>query len=564
MLRRGIEDIYELTPLQQGMLFHALYDPAASMYFEQESYPLHGAIDIPALTRAWQYVARRHPVLRSSFHWEGLAKPVQVVHRDVQLPVDVQDWRDYPPGEQERRLDAYLESDRDRGFDLSTAPLMRVGLIERAPEVTQLTLSFNHMLLDGWSDRLVTDEVWACYEAFCEGKAPRLPKVRPYADYIAWIQRQDLTKAERFWRRELEGFVAPTRFSIDRADRTGAAAAFHVHPGDRSTRLSKQTTAALQRLARENRLTLNTLVQGAWAILASRYSGDTDVVFGVVVSGRPATLSGVETMVGMFLNTLPLRVQVTPEASILPWLAALQTRQTELREYEYSPMVSVQRWSEIPHGAALFDSIVIFENFPVSHSVADQDDDLEEEFRCFQKTNYPLNLMVIPGRRLYLKILYDRDRFDDDLIERMLGHLRTLLEEMADDPHRRLVEVPLLTAAERRRVLVEWNATAAGYAREASLVSLFEAQAGRAAQAPALRGDGAWLSYGELNRRANRLARHLRGLGVGLETRVGVCMQRSVDMVVVLLAILKAGGAYVALDPAYPADRLTYMVADAG
>src|SRR6516165_5270371 len=195
MSTQDIEDIYELSPLQQGMLFHVLYDPAASMYFEQEGYPLRGSIDIPALRRAWNHVVARHPVLRSSFHWEGLEKAVQVVHRHVQLPFDVLNWRDCPANEQEERLEAFLRSDREKGFDLSKAPLIRVSIIERADDFLQFTLSFNHILLDGWSDRLITDEVWELYEAYSEGRDVQLQPVRPYADYIAWIQRQDLAKA---------------------------------------------------------------------------------------------------------------------------------------------------------------------------------------------------------------------------------------------------------------------------------------------------------------------------------------------------------------------------------
>jgi amino acid adenylation domain-containing protein len=560
MPTQDIEDIYELSPLQQGMLFHTLYAPASGVYIEQESFPLHGAIDIAALVRAWNQVVERHPVLRSSFHWEGLEKPVQVVHRRVQLPVDVQDWRSLSAGEQEDRLEAYLKSERQRGFQLSKAPLLRVALLERAKDLVQFVLTLHHILLDGWSNRLITEEVWAFYGAYHEGKELQLDPVRPYGDFIAWLQRQDLAKAKLFWQRALKGFTAPTRLGIDRTVRGKPET--DGDQGEQSIRLSRQTTAALQRLARDNRLTLNTVIQGAWAVVLSRYSGDTDVVFGTVVSGRPAALAGVEFMVGLFINTLPLRTQVLPEAFPIPWLKDLQVKQLEARDYEYSPLVEIQGWSEVPAGVPLFESIMIFENYPVSDSFQ-EDDDQTDNFRCFEETNYPLNLIVVPGPRLGLKILYSRQRFDDGAMARMLGHVQMILEGLVANPDRRLADLPLLTEGERRQLLFEWNATGAEYPEDACVQELFEAQVARSPDATALVCDGEALSYRELNRRANQLADHLQGLGVGPEVLVGICVERSVEMVVGLLGILKAGGAYVPLDPGYPQERLAFMLADA-
>src|SRR5215472_13589791 len=321
---QNIEDIYELSPLQQGMLFHTLYDPSLGEYIEQESFPLDGPIDIPILARAWRRVVERHPVLRSSFHWEGLEKPVQVVHRNVQLPFEIQNWRNLSLGEQKERLEAYLKLDRERGFDLSKAPLIRVTIIEQT-DFVQFVLSFHHILLDGWSGSLITEEVWKLYESYCEGRDLQLPPARPYSDFIAWLQRQDLNKAEKFWRRVLKGFSSPTRFGID--DTKHIIHKTVEDQGEQSIRLVKETTAALQRLARENGLTMNTIIQGAWAILLSRYGGDNDVVFGSVVSGRPPELAGVESMVGLFINTLPVRAQVFPNELCLPWLKVIQEQQ---------------------------------------------------------------------------------------------------------------------------------------------------------------------------------------------------------------------------------------------
>jgi amino acid adenylation domain-containing protein len=555
-----IEDIYELSPLQQGMLFHTLYDPASRLYFEQESYPIRGFIDIPALVRAWRRVVAHHPVLRSSFHWEGLEKPVQVVHRHALLPVDVQDWRGIPQSEHEGRLEAYLNSDRVRGFELSKAPLMRLALLQRTEELVHFMLSFHHVVLDGWSHRLIMDEVWNCYEADCEGNEPVVAAVRPYGDFIAWLQRQDLANAEIFWREALKGVNAPTRLGIDRTIPGETIA--DANQGEQNLLLSKQISAALQRLGRQNRLTLNTLVQGAWAIVLSEYSGDTDVVFGTVVSGRSAPLAGVESMVGLFINTLPLRTQVSPDALALPWLKDLQARQLKARDYEYSPLVEIQRCSEVPAGTPLFESLVVFENYPVSDPMREGSDQPEAGFSLFERTNYPLNLMVMPGARLDLKILYSKLRFDDTAIAQLLGHVRTVLEGLVRDPNRQLKDLPLLSRREARQLLVEWNATKVGQAQDACIHELVEHQVACAPDAVALICGTQKLSYADLNRRANQLARYLQTCGVGPESFVGLCLERSTEQMVALLAILKAGAAYVPLDPSYPHERLALMLAD--
>src|SRR5215831_14867509 len=562
MSQRAIEDIYELSPLQRGMLFHTIYAPASRVFVEQESFPLYGPINIPAFVRAWQKLVERHPVLRSSFHWEGIEKPVQVVHRHVQLPIDIEDWRTSPAHEQDERLLTYLSSIRKRGFDLSKAPLIRVAMFRRAEDTIQFVLSFHHILLDGWSSAIVMNELWALYEAYCRGRDLQLPPARPYGDFIAWLQQQDPARAETFWRRVLRGFNGPTRFGIDRNVRERPEA--DVDHGEQNIRLSKQTSAALQSLARKNRLTLNTLVQGAWACVLSRYSRQTDVVFGTVVSGRPAALAGVESMVGLFINTLPLRTQVLPHALPIPWMKELQAQQLEARDYEYSDLVFIQRWSDIPSGIPLFESIVIFENYPVSNSFLEQNDQSENDFRCFEKSNYPLNLMVMPSERLALKILYSQQRFEDVAIARMLAHIQMFLEGLAAHPDRRLADLPILTLSERRRLLIEWNATDAQYPGQASIHELFEAQAARAPAATTFVCEDAQITYEELNSRSNRLARHLEVLGVGPEVLVGIYIDRSFDFVVALLATFKSGGAYLPLDPGYPKERLAFMVKDAG
>src|SRR5262249_6225260 len=370
MTAQTIERIYALSPLQEGILFHTLSAPDTSTYFEQFSFTLSADVDVVSLEHAWQAVMDRHAVLRSSFHWKELEKPLQVVHHSVKLPFGLQDWSALSFEERQDRLKLFLKADRDRDFDLSIAPLIRMVAIRMAPAVWQLVISFHHVLLDGWSVATVFQEAARCYEAYCQGAEPSLEPVRPFEDYIAWLQHQDFDRAEAFWRRMLDGYKGPAPISVD------LTPGRMVGPGEpyesQQVKLSRETTAALQNLARGNQLTFNTVVQGAWAVLLSRYTGDNDVVFGATCSGRPAELKGIEFMVGLFINTLPVRVQVDPGETFLLGQKNSQNPKFKARQYEHTPLVDVQGWSEVSRGTPLFETIVGFENYPVLS--APQDD----------------------------------------------------------------------------------------------------------------------------------------------------------------------------------------------
>ncbi|MBW4457214.1 MAG: amino acid adenylation domain-containing protein [Nostoc indistinguendum CM1-VF10] len=559
---KNIESIYPLSPMQQGMLFHTLYAPDSGVYFEQLSCTLYGNLNVPAFERAWQRVVERHPVLRTLFIWEHRKQPLQIVRKWVNLPWVQHDWRGLSPVEQQERLEAFLQTDREQGFKLDQAPLMRCTLIKVREDTYHFVWSRHHILLDGWCLPIILKEVLAFYEGFNRSQDLYIERPRPYRDYIAWLQQQDLSQAEAFWRQALQGFTAPTPLVVDRVV---SNLSNQKQTYDRQhLQLSANVTAALQSLAQQHHLTLNTLVQGAWALLLSRYSGQEDVVFGVTVSGRPATIAGVESMVGLFINTLPVRVQVPREASLLPWLKQIQNQQVELRQYEYSPLVQVQRWSEVPDGLPLFESIVVFENYPVDASLREQGGNIEiRNVSAFEQTNYPLTMVAVPGSELSLQLRYDCRRFDAASITRMLGHLQTLLEGIVAHPEQRLEDLPLLTQRERLTLLVEWNHTQADYPKDKCIHQLFEAQVELTPDAVAVVFEDKHLTYRELNCRANKIAHHLRYLGVGPDGLVGLCLERSLEMVVGLLGILKAGGAYVPLDPAYPRERLAFMLEDA-
>jgi amino acid adenylation domain-containing protein len=556
-MNKNIESIYPLSPMQQGMLFHTLYAPSSGVYVEQLSCTLTGKLEIAAFERAWQQVVERHPVLRTLFVWEHGKQPLQVVCKSVSLPWIIHDWQEFSAIEQQERLQTLLQMEREQGFELNKAPLMRCTLIKLQEDTYEFIWSHHHLLMDGWCLSIILKEVFAFYEAGIQVKNLHLPLPRPYKDYILWQQQQDSSQAELFWREKLQGFTAPTPLLTD-------TNSHHNHTQhNRHLQLSHSLTVSLKSLAGEHRLTLNTIVQGAWAIMLSRYSGEQDVVFGTTVSGRPTTLSGVESMVGLFINSLPVRVKVPGEGELLPWLKRLQLQQVEQEEYSYTPLVDIQGWSAVPREMSLFESLVVFENYPLDASLKAQSGSIQvSNIRNFEQTNYPLTFVAEPGEQLSLRISYDTSRFEVDTIERMLGHIQTLLEAIAKNPFQKLSQFPLLTNAERHQLLVKWNDTYSEYPKDKCIHELFEEQVEKTPDAVAVVFENQKLTYQELNNRANQLAHHLQTLGVGPEVLVGICINRSVEMMVGLLGILKAGGAYVPLDPTYPQERLAYMLED--
>ena len=557
---KNVEDYYPLSPMQQGMLFHSRSRPSSGMYHEQVSSSLHGLLDVAAFRRAWQQVFGRHPALRTSFAWQDLDEPVQVVHREVTLSWNQQDWRGLSREQQAERFAAYLQMDREQAFDLHHPPLTRLVLMRMADDVHKFLWSYHHALLDGWSASLVLKEVYGLYEAFCQGRHIDIEPARPFRDYMKWLKQQDFREAKHFWRAELKGFTTPT--PLPAGQMHGMLADYGKDYDALTTKLSAATTGLLQSFVRQHHLTLNTIVQGAWALLLSRYSGEEDVVFGATTAGRPATLEMVESMVGVFINSVPVRVQVSASDLLLPWLKEIQRRFADLRQYEYAPLVQIQGWSEVNRG--LFESLVIFENFPTSGLAHDKDQSLKIRDSLYRtRINYPLALMVVPEQEMSLRIMYDCKRFDVGAISRLSDHCLKLLEGMVAGPDRRLCEFPILTEAEQRQLLVEWNDTARDYPRVESVHKLIEAQVQRSPDAVAVVFAGKELTYRELNQRSNQLAHRLIKLGVEPDVLVGICADRSMEMVVGLLGVLKAGGAYVPLDPGYPKERLAFMLQDA-
>ncbi|HEK0140054.1 TPA: non-ribosomal peptide synthase/polyketide synthase [Pseudomonas aeruginosa] len=550
-----VEDLYPLSPMQQGMLFHSLYQQEAGDYINQLRVDVDG-LHPESFRAAWQAALDEHDVLRSGFLWQGAFEtPLQVVRKRVEVPFSVLDWR----GREDlaAALDELAAGEGRLGFDLSEAPLLRLVLVRTDEERYHLIYTNHHILMDGWSNSQLLGEVLQRYR----GETPPRSGGR-YRDYIAWLQRQDAALAEAFWLPRLRQLDEPTRLgqSIAQAKQRGKGYA------ERLRELDGEQTRRLAELAREQKITVNTLVQAAWLMLLQRYTGQDSVAFGATVAGRPAELNGIEEQIGLFINTLPVIASPLPQQSLASWLQAVQGENLALREFEHTPLYDIQRWAG-QGGEALFDNILVFENYPVSQMLQQQ----ASQGLAFgavgnhEQTNYPLTLSVSLGQRLELQFAYDREHFDDASVARLDRHLTHLLAQMVERPASTcLAEFQLLEAAERRQAIFDWGRNPGRYPDERSVEQLFASRAAMEPERVALLFEERQLSYGELNAQANRLAHRLIELGVGPDVLVGIAVERGLEMIVSLLAVLKAGGAYVPLDPEYPQERLGYMIEDSG
>ena len=544
----NIEDIYPLSPMQQGMLFHALITPDAGAYIPQICLTLEGFLDHLQFKQAWEKVLIRHPVLRTAFNWEKRDKPFQIVYQQVTLPWLEHDWQNNSPDEQQQLLNNFLEKDSQQGFDLKKPPLIRLNLIQLTEKKYYLVWTQHHIILDGWSSGLVIKDVFALYQN------QDLSHNRSYSEYIAWLNQQNQLSAQQFWQNKLKGFTAPIDLKIDRPSNT---------IGLDEQEISLPLTS-LQFFTKQHQLTLNTLIQGTFAILLSHYSGEEDIVFGATSAGRPPALIGVESMVGLFINTLPVRIQVPYQAFLIPWLKNLQTQQAETLQYEYSSLLDIQQWSDLSAGLPLFESILVFENYPVDASLTQQNQNLSiSEVNSVEWTSFPLTVLVSSGTELTIKLKYQCNRFSSDTIARILNHFQTLLEEIVTNPKRRLGEIPILTQSEQHQLRVEWNDTKVDYPKNQCLHERFERQVEKIPETIAVIFEDQQLTYFELNNKANQLAHYLQSLGVKPGDLVGICLERSLEMVIGIFGILKAGGAYVPIDPTYPIDRQSFMLTDA-
>ncbi|MFS2197920.1 amino acid adenylation domain-containing protein [Pseudomonas sp. Pseusp3] len=542
----AIEDVYPLTPMQQGMLFHTLYEPQAEAYINQLRLDIQG-LELAAFGRAWQAAINRHDILRSSFHWLGLESAHQVIHRQVDLQLQVIEAADVD-------LDALAAEERSCGFELGAAPLFRLMLVRQGAQDWHLIYTSHHILMDGWSNAQLLGEVLQHYA----GQTLAKP-LGQYRDYLGWIQQQPLLAAEQFWKQALAPLETPTRLA--QALPTPAEGR---GMGEHQLTLE---SAALQRLsdfARHQKVTLNTLLQGAWGLLLQRYTGQSCVAFGATIAGRSAPLPGIEQQLGLFINTLPIIASPSAGQTVAQWLNDLQALNLSLREFEHVPLYDIQGWAG--QQGALFDSLLVFENFPVAAALK-QGAPAGLTFGALHNheiTSYPLTLGIEVGATLRLDFSFDRTLFSAAQISQLGASLLQVLEQFVTQPQQALGAVSLLDPDARAKMLACARPPAPAIDSPLLAHQRFEQQAARTPDALAVIVGDERLTYAGLNAQANQLAHRLRAQGVAPGQRVGLAVRRNAQMIVSLMAILKAGAGYVPLDPDYPAERLAYMIEDSG
>lgn len=554
MTFENIEDAFGLTSVQEGMLLHTVAQPNSGLYVQQLCHSLSGDLDEQILQQAWQTVTEKFSALRTVYLWDGLDEPLQVIHKQVETKWTQIDWTALPAQQQQKELKKLLAEDRHIGFDLASAPIGRHWIIKRNASQWYWVWSCHHIQLDGWSTSIVLKEFFALCNDQTETTAIPTDNKLNFHEYVDWRRTRDLDEAEAFWKTQLSGFAESTQLNTS------------AHEAELCERQFEQTVLKLnsvdsdnaRRFAREHRITLNVLLQGVWSLLLSRYARQDDIVYGCTLGGRPPELDGIEHAVGLFINTLPVRIKVSPDVSLTEWLAGIQQQLMNLQQWEFCSLAKVQGWSDLEPGDSLFQNIFVFENYPGA-STNQQPTGFEiTDIQHFEHSNYPFALLVVPNAELELIIVHDTARHGKNATQQILQQLTFLLNSFLSSPARRLGEFSLAPSNQQwRQDHDSKNATS-----EQQITQLFDYSAARSPDHPAIVFGAQQLTYAQLTQQAKTVSHQLQELGIRPSDRVGIHMNRSFEMIVAILGVLKAGAAYVPLDPDYPQAHLDFIAAD--
>ncbi|MCP4682805.1 MAG: amino acid adenylation domain-containing protein, partial [Desulfobacterales bacterium] len=557
--KENTQDIYPLSPTQKGMLFHSVLDDSTPVYFEQLAFTINGPLDIDAFRGAWDHLIAVTPVFRTVFKWKKVKEPIQIVLKQLPVNLNVHDVTHLDKDIQEERIREFLEDDKNTPLHFEEGPLIRLNIFKLGQEVNHFIWSHHHLIIDGWCLPIILQDMFNNYMSLIAKSPLPVPSRRPYRDYISWYLKKDAAIAMDFWKSKIGDVDSPTPLPIDRMPGKSP----HVEVAEEKLLLSEEMTEKLQTLSKNERITQSALMQAVWSLLLSRYSGRDDVLTGIVVSGRPVDLKGSEEMIGLFINTLPVRVTFTHDMTVSELLQSVQDFTLAIRDYEYSLLLDVKTCSAIPTIQNLFDSIVVFENYPVENLAMGQDVGFSiTNANGFEMTNFPLTVLIAPGPQMSINIQYYKELFNKETIDQILGHMHQVLSTIVENSQIKLSELDILTSQEREKILVSFNDTVSPFPKDKCPYQLFEKQVEKTPERTAIFFEEKTISYKTLNEKANQLARFLRKKGVGNDDKVGLLVERSFDMIIGILGIHKAGGAYVPMDPEYPKARLEYTLDD--
>jgi len=554
-----IADLYPATGIQQGLLFHSM--------LHQGSYVIQNVLrfeklDSAKFKKAWQQVIHRHNVFRTAFTGLVSGNTHQLVYPDVSLPWHEEDLSALDQAAQREQVENLRVADQLRGFEPTVAPLMRFRVLHMGEDVQQVIWSYHHALMDGWCLPLVIGEVTECYRALLVGETPRLKTVRSYQRYAVWLAQQDRQLAVDFWREQMHAITEQTQLPLISTD----VQTENVEAGTYEYGLAFDAaqTEQLVQLAQKTRTTVNILVQAAWALLLSRYSGDLKVVFGAVTSGRPPQLPGVEEIIGLFINSLPVVVDIDEQQTVVQWLAQLQQQQVDRESYNYLPLHDIQQLANSDQG--VFDSLVVFENYPVDEAIEEKVSGAALQLQgveSFTGTNYAMTLVADLGKTLSLKLQVKQQLLSDSQVSQISNHLQQLLLNLACSGDALVGEIGMLNDEQTDYQLNGLNDTVRDYPEDQCIHQLFEAQVNLCPDNIAAVFQQEQLSYQQLNHKANRLAHLLIESGIESGDCVGIYLERSLEMLIAVLAVMKSGGAYVPMEPNGPGQRAKLILEDA-
>ena len=536
-----------LTPTQEGMLFHYLTESNSEQYFEQVSLRIEGNVEFPIFRKAWELVVKDNEVLRTIFRWEGLEKPIQIVLKEYQIPWKVFDFNGLSETEIDRKLAEVRNNDRQDKLNISLAPL-RLIWCNLGQNQFELIISNHHILFDGWSTGIILKELLQAYTAQMQPEKTTVtvhaltgmsrPLKNKFKEFVKWSQKQDSESSNYFWRKNLAGFEVKTELPFQNRKPELTLSALNY-----SYKLPDILQNQLHTCCKQYGITLATLLYSAWGVLLQRYSNTDDVVFGTTVSGRNPEIPGIEYTVGLFINTIPLRITTKPEITVSDLLTQVNDSIKERSEFDNTPLVDIKRVINFTYGAELFDSIMVIENYPLDKLVTEMGSEFHiSGYTGFSMTNFPLTVTVtVFEASITLNIAYYPEMFGDETIRRMTGHLVHLLQDITGPENKLLNDLELLDQEEKERLSVGFQGTNREYPINVPINQLFEEQAAKIPDQIALTFEAQPLSYRELNIYANRVAWYLKQKGFAENDVIGVMLERSFELIIGILGIIKAG-----------------------
>ncbi len=551
-----MEDITALTPMQEGMLYHYLKDPKCDLYFEQLSLEISGKIDRHCFEQAWNLVIKVNEMLRTVFRWEKLEKPSQIILKEHQCQVSFYDLSGKDCIQKKTALEEIKKKDRRETFDLQEVPF-RVILCKLEGKKFEVVISNHHILYDGWSTGIILKEFFKAYHELCSGKQSiKLLFKPPFKEFIKWIQNQDRIKQEKFWGEYLTGFETPTTLPIKRRIEET------TKTEDYSIVMEEEIRSKLDVFVKNNRVTLASVFYSAWGILLQKYCDSEDVIFGTTVSGRSVGVKGIEDMVGLFINTIPLRVQSAPGTKVIDVIPGIENLLRKREEFENTPLVDIRSYSRVESSGSLFDTIVAIENYPLDNRLVPDGSLLSiHSYSIAEMTHYDLSVGIMLFNKIEVKFSYKRGFFDKAAVENLARHFKYILQSVVDNPAEEVSLLEIISSEEKSRILYEFNNTAAEYPGYKNIHLLIEEQVEKTPDKIALLSSfHHYITYKGLNESADYLGWVLKNKGVGPNVIIGLMVDRSIEMIVGILGILKSGGTYLPIDQDYPPERVLFML----